>query len=240
MKVKELWSDGNMTNGDEMPKTVKRTVKKRSEFPMWVWGILGVMLIAGLAIYAGVNFVQPGTPQVAISGGGSPAGPVAPAITTPKVISRSETFEQLVEKWNTPEDVQAYMAKNFRYQFRESGPYKIGKAQDLLSAGGKGDYFEFANFFATALANKGCWQWKNIHMEVFTSLGYNQHKWDVGTGRRVIVYNDPRDGAYYYFVPEPPNFPIYKIGASDDPIPLEEKRLGEWVDKGSIGFNNYC
>jgi len=176
--------------------------------------------------------------QTATSGGGSPAGPVAPATTTPKVISRSETFEQLVEKWSTPEDIQAYMIKNFRYQFRESGPRK--KAQDVLSSGGRGDYSEFANFFASALANKGCWQWKNIHMEVFTSLGYNQHKWDVGTGRRVIVYNDPRDGANYYFVPEPPNFPIYKIGASDDPIPLEEKRLGEWVDKGSIGFNNYC
>lgn len=203
-----------------------------------------VVIIAAIAGFVGYILGQPGQtgPQTTTSGSGSPAGPAGPVTVKPTEMPKMETatFEQLVEKWNTPEDIQAYMIKNFRYQFRESGPYKMGKAQDLLSAGGKGDYFEFANFFATALANKGCWQWKNIRMELFTSLGNDQHKWDIGTGRMVIVYNNPKDGANYYFVPEPPNFPIYKIGSSDDPIPLEEKRLGEWVDEGSIGFNNYC
>jgi hypothetical protein len=72
---------------------------------------------------------------------------------------------------------------------------------------------------------------------MFEVLHNGQHEWD---SREVVVFYDPRNGQNYYLVPEPPDFPIYKIGATDDPIPLEEQRLGEKISKGSVSTNKYC
>lgn len=235
MIVKELWRNGNMTNGDEIPKTVKRTVKGRSEFPMWVWGLLAVMLIAGLAIYAGVTFVQPGTPQVAISGSGSPAGPAGPAPTLQP--SKIVDFNQLVKTLDTPEKIRDFMV-NYPFEHVEHrGPSY--EPQELLQHDGKGKNDSFADFFATALKSQGCqWNPRLYFFDMFTERGGEYIARDVV----LIAFHDTRDGNNKYFVADPElKFPIYNMGKATDPIAFEEARRGGVRDTSRAGMGeDYC
>jgi hypothetical protein len=179
---------------------------------------------------SGSGSAAPGT----ATAGGSPAGPAsAPIIGKP-------TFEQLAQK--SPEEIRDYMKANFKYKHYSDEENRARllnptTPEDIL-ASGRGDYGDFADFFASALVEKGCWQWKNIRVVWFEVLHNGNH--EQNDVRTVAVYYDPRDNQNYYLVPEPPDFPIYKIGNSDDPIPLEEARLGEKIAEGSVDSNKYC
>ena len=224
-----------MTNGDEIPKTVTRTVKRRSEFPMWVWGLLAVMLIAGLAIYAGVTFGQPATPQVAISGGGSPAGPAGPAPTLQP--SKVVNFEQLTKALNTPEKIQEFMV-NYPFELAEHSGVSY-EPQELLQHGGKGRNDEFAHFFAMALMKQGCqWEPRLYFFDVFNEKNAAGHRvQDVV----LIAFYDARDGNNKYFVADPEiKFPIYPMGKATNPIPLEEARRGVVHDSRAGMGEDYC
>jgi hypothetical protein len=139
-------------------------------------------------------------------------------------------IEQLSEHLTTPEQIQEYMVRNFKYKYTPTGalPRQIDQ---FLAEGGKGDYDDFANFFVEMLAAQGYLKWK-VQRVVFGLMNGHSERIDI------VVYYDPRDANYYYLVPEPPTFQIYKMGKNSDPVHFEEKRLNKTYAPGGCHTSN--
>jgi hypothetical protein len=207
---------------------------------------LGLIVMAFLAVAAIISwqlvFVnQPGqsaTPQIAISGGGSPSGPVGPAPTeTPKIQPSKVDFEQLVKNLDTPEKIRDFM---INYPFKYTGPHEKGyEPKQLLQFNGNGNYPDFLIFFAEALKSQGC-QW-NPRIFGFSIFSKNKERYLVD-GFGVVTFYDVRDGNNYYFIPDPSlKFPIIPMGKETDPIPFEEARWGGEHDRSVTRMNDqFC
>jgi hypothetical protein len=134
------------------------------------------------------------------------------------------TFKELSQR--NPEDVADYLNKNFQYNDSFYWPPEQDKLtpKQLLDEG-KGNSADVAFIFGLLLLEKG-WDVRGISFDVVKNG-------KIVYAPGVVVYKDPRDQKNYYLVAEPP-FTIYPMGQADDPLPLEEVRLGGKIASDSL------
>jgi len=189
-------------------------------------------IILILAIFAlvvpGCTSTSSHLSQVATSGGGTTE-------TQKMEATEATNFDRLVGGWKTDKDLQQYM-KNFQEIPDSQSRMTIYTPDELLAAGGKGTIFEISIFAGESLVKMG---YKNVQRIYFSFTPNGKPiKWIGEDHHEILVYTD-KEGNNYFMWNEPPDFPIYSMGKSTDPIPFIETYLGGTVHKNLYHVENF-